>query len=81
MTGTILSKNIQIDSTIVDYQVNSKKYLICNGTLDMWNSWFNGTMIEVGAWSQAPWILDEGEWDDDGIWKDTSVWHDSDPTP
>ena len=81
ITGTILAKNIKIDSTLVDYQVNNNKYLVCNGNYDMENCFFNGTYILIGSYGDAPWILDEGVWNDDGIWKDDSVWYDSDPTP
>ncbi len=81
ISGSILSKDIQTDSAIVDYQVNNNKYLVCNGTYDMIGCIFNGTFIQVGSYSGAPWILAEGVWDDDGIWIDTEVWHDSDPTP
>ena len=79
VSGTILSKNMQIDSTIVDYQIINKKYLVCNGTLDMENCMFNGTFIEVGIYSGAPWILADGTWNDNGVWIDTEVWNDSAP--
>jgi len=77
LSGTILAKNIKIDSCIVDYQITSKKYLVCNGNYDMENCIYNGTYIEIGSWSGAEWILDGGEWNDDGIWIDTEVWEDS----
>ena len=74
ISGSILAKDIKIDSTIIDYQINNNKYLVSNGNLDMVSCIFNGTFIQIGSYSGAPWILDTDYWDDDGIWKDTSVW-------
>jgi hypothetical protein len=78
ITGTILSKDIKPDSTIIDYEVNNNKYLVCNGNYDMENCLFNGTYIGIGNADDAPWILgdpsatwnDGNDWDDNGQWID-----------
>jgi hypothetical protein len=35
-----------------------------------------GIFHEIGAWSGAPWILEDGTWNDNGIWIDGEVWND-----
>ena len=81
INGSILGKNLQPDMTIVDYGVNNKKYLFSNGVFDLQSAQVNGTFIEVGSYSGADWILEDGTWNDDGIWIDDETWNDSDPTP
>jgi hypothetical protein len=81
ITGTILSENLKPDSCIIDYGVNNKKYLFCNGVFDLQSAQCNGTFIEIGAYSGGDWILADGTWNDDGIWIDGETWNDTDPTP
>ena len=76
ISGTILAKNIKFDSGLIDYQINNKKYLVCNGNYDMENCLFNGTYIEIGTYSGGEWILEDGTWNDDGIWDDSNTWND-----
>lgn len=73
----ILSENISFDSAIVDYQVINKKYICTSASWDLINSIFSGIFAEIGAWEGAPWILDDGEWNDEGIWVDGDVWNDT----
>jgi hypothetical protein len=37
---------------------------------------FHGTWHEIGIAPEAPWILDNGTWNDEGIWVDGEVWND-----
>ena len=72
----ILSQNIKFDSSIVDYQVLSKKYICNSATIDRVNSIFSGVFFEFGTWEGADWILEDGNWDDNGVWKDDETWND-----
>lgn len=76
ISGSLLTKNISVDSTIVDYQINNKKYLTCNGNYDLDNCIFNGTFIQIGSYSGGVWILEDGTWRDENIWIDTETWKD-----
>ena len=81
LTGSIMGQNLVPDMCIVDHGVNNKKYLFSNGVFDLQSAQVNGTFIEVGSYSGADWILEDGTWNDDGIWIDDETWNDSDPTP
>jgi hypothetical protein len=74
----ILSENIKFDSSIVDYQVLSKKYRIVSASFNIRDSICEGIFAEVGAWegdgTGNQWILKTGYWNDNGIWIDTEVW-------
>ena len=79
ITGSILTKDIQPDSAIVDYQVNNNKYLVCNGNYDMENCIFNGTYIQIGNSNDAEWILGDPSaiWNDGNNWSDNGQWIDN----
>ena len=77
--GTILSQDLQFDSTIVDYNVSSRKYYCKGGTYDLQRVQFSGVFHEVGSWEDSDWILKNGTWDDNGIWVDGDTWNDSEP--
>lgn len=81
LTLPILSRNIKFDSSIVDYQILSKKYQCVSARIDLKEAIFYGTFCEIGAWEGAPWILADGTWNDDGIWIDDEVWNDENPNP
>jgi hypothetical protein len=74
----ILSENIKFDSSIVDYQVLSKKYRCVSASFNLRDSICEGIFAEVGAWegdgTGNQWILKTGYWNDNGIWIDTEVW-------
>ena len=81
ITGTILEQNLWIDSTIVDKAITARKYLVCNGDLNLQDCQFNGTYIEIGA-SQVEAdelnivVNSSGLVQDDGIHDDTALWVD-----
>jgi hypothetical protein len=79
ITGSILTKDIKPDSTIIDYEVNNNKYLVCNGNHDMEKCIFNGTFIQIGNSNVSGWILGEpsGLWNDVNDWDDNGQWVDS----
>jgi hypothetical protein len=79
ITGSILTKDIKPDSTIIDYEVNNNKYLVCNGNHDMEKCIFNGTFIQIGNSNVSGWILGEpsGIWNDANDWDDNGQWVDS----
>lgn len=76
LRGTILSQDLRFDSTIVDYQVNNRKYYCKSGTYNLRSCQLSGIFHEIGAWEGSPWILADGTWNDDGIWVDGDVWID-----
>lgn len=79
--GTILSQDLNFDSTIIDYQVSQKKYYCKGGTYNLRTCMLHGSFHEVGLANDSDWILKHGVWNDDGIWIDDEVWNDSDPDP
>lgn len=72
----ILSKNIQFDSSIVDYQILPKKYICNSAEINYRTNIFDGVFIEFARWKNAVWILETGFWNDDGIWIDSDKWND-----
>jgi hypothetical protein len=76
LRGTILSQDVYFDNAIVDYQVNSRVYYCKGGTYNLRRAMLTGIFHEIGAWSGAPWILEDGTWNDNGIWIDGEVWND-----
>jgi hypothetical protein len=77
LRGSILTDSIYFNNTIVDYNVNVKKYYCKGGSYNLRNSVFNGIFHEIGAYESADWILITGAWIDNNIWIDSELWKDN----
>jgi hypothetical protein len=77
----ILSEDVNFSSNIVDVQVLPKEYISMKYERNLRSGISKATYVEIGTYSGAPWILEDGTWNDQGIWIDGETWNDEDPIP